>query len=54
MPIYEFQCHDCQKTFEVTQSVSEHEKGPVRCPQCSGTNVERTFSHVYAVTSKKS
>jgi putative FmdB family regulatory protein len=54
MPVYEFRCHDCQKTFEVVQSVAEHEKGSARCPDCKGTNLERVMSQVYAVTSKKS
>lgn len=54
MPIYEFRCRDCQKTFEMVQSVAEHEKASARCPHCNGTNVDRVLSRVYAVTSKKS
>jgi putative FmdB family regulatory protein len=54
MPIYEFQCRDCHRTFEIVQSVSEHESSAARCPDCKGTNVERVMSTVYAVTSKKS
>jgi putative FmdB family regulatory protein len=54
MPVYEFQCRDCQKTFERTQTVAEHETASVQCPHCNGTNVDRMVSHVYAVTGKKS
>jgi putative FmdB family regulatory protein len=54
MPVYEFTCRDCQKTFELVQSVADHETASVHCPHCNGTNVDRLVSHVHAVTSKKS
>jgi putative FmdB family regulatory protein len=54
MPIYEFRCRDCQKTFELAQSIADHETASVHCPHCDGTNVDRLVSHVHAVTSKKS
>jgi putative FmdB family regulatory protein len=37
MPRYEFLCEKCQKTFEQTMTISEHEKGKVRCPTCKST-----------------
>jgi putative FmdB family regulatory protein len=36
MPQYEFLCDQCQKPFEVTMIIAEHEKGKVRCPTCKG------------------
>lgn len=54
MPIYEFYCRDCQKSFEIAQSVAQHETADVHCPHCHGANVDRLVSHVYAVTGKKS
>jgi putative FmdB family regulatory protein len=54
MPIYEYHCRDCRKTFELAQSVTDHETADVRCPDCNGTNVDRLVSHVSTVTSKKS
>jgi len=34
MPLYEYACEKCQKTFEVTQSFSEP---PLKeCPDCQG------------------
>lgn len=54
MPIYEYRCRDCQKTFEMVQTVAQHEADSARCPDCNGTNVDRVMSQVYAVTSKKS
>ena len=54
MPVYEFHCRDCQKDFVLVQSISNHEHTPPKCPECGGTNVDRKWSGVYAVTSKKS
>ena len=57
MPVYEYRCHDCEKAFEIVESVSEHEEHKpeeVKCPACGKENVERLWSHVVAVTSKKS
>ena len=28
MPIYEFECKDCKKTFSVTVTINEHDKNP--------------------------
>jgi putative FmdB family regulatory protein len=54
MPIYEFVCRDCQKAFEVVRPISEAQAGDVKCPACASQRVDRTYSQVYAVTSKKS
>ncbi len=54
MPIYEYFCKDCHKDFMLVQTMTEHEHTTPRCPSCEGTNVERKWSEVFAVTSKKS
>lgn len=57
MPVYEFRCLDCKKRFEIVESFAEHEKhkpGEATCPDCGKKNVERLWSDVVAVTSKKS
>jgi len=54
MPVYEFACRDCQKTFEIVRPMSESSSANVTCIQCGSTKVERIWSKVYAVTSKKS
>jgi putative FmdB family regulatory protein len=54
MPVYEFVCHDCQKAFELTRPMSESHATDLKCPSCGSSNVGRTYSHVYAKTSKKS
>ena len=53
MPVYEFVCRDCQKTFEIIRPMSES-SASVTCIHCGSTKVERIWSTVYAVTSKKS
>lgn len=54
MPVYEFVCRECQKAFEITRAMSEATDGGVKCPACGSTRVDRTYSNVYAKTSKKS
>jgi putative FmdB family regulatory protein len=52
MPVYEFTCRDCQKTFEIVRSMSESAK--ITCAHCGSSKVERIWSSVHAITSKKS
>jgi putative FmdB family regulatory protein len=54
MPRYEFLCGTCQKPFELIMTISEREKGDVRCPTCKGTKVVPQLSAFMAQTSKKS
>jgi len=53
MPVYEFTCHDCHTTFELARPMSES-AAPASCPSCGSTNTERTWSAVFAKTSRKS
>ena len=39
MPRYEFMCEKCKKPFEQIMTISEGEKGEVKCPKCKGTKV---------------
>jgi putative FmdB family regulatory protein len=54
MPVYEFECLDCHKTFETAQSIANFDPGKVECPHCGGKKIDRIWSRVFAVTSKKS
>jgi putative FmdB family regulatory protein len=54
MPVYEFVCRDCQKPFEIIRPMSEAQATDVKCPASASGRVDRTYSHVYAKTSKKS
>ena len=57
MPIYEFYCSDCDKKFDVEQTVDDHMKRkevPV-CPKCgSDQHVERLISAFHVQAPKKS
>ena len=54
MPVYDYVCKDCQHSFELVLTLSEHDKDNIRCPKCEGKNVEQDAAAFYAVTSKKS
>jgi putative FmdB family regulatory protein len=55
MPIYVYQCLDCDRTFERTESMKEHEeKKKPSCPECKGEQVEQRFRPFFAKTRKKS
>lgn len=54
MPTYDYRCENCAKTFSVTLSMSERDKGNIACPVCKKNKVVQLYSTFYAKTSKKS
>jgi putative FmdB family regulatory protein len=54
MPVYDYICKDCHKSFEVVLTLAEHESGKAKCPDCGSNKVEQEPAAFYAVTSKKS
>lgn len=54
MPIYEFLCKKCNKTFGLTLSIKEREEGKISCPACGSKQVESLLAPFFAKTSKKS
>ena len=54
MPQYEFLCQTCKKKFSVVLTLSEFEKGKVKCPKCGSKKLEQQWAAFFAVTSKKS
>jgi putative FmdB family regulatory protein len=54
VPIYEFRCQKCGADFSLTMTLKEYEKKDAACPKCRSTEVERTFSSLQVVTSRKS
>ena len=40
MPVYDYVCNDCHKTFELILTLKEHEKD-AKCPKCGSKNVEQ-------------
>ncbi|HVO82399.1 MAG TPA: zinc ribbon domain-containing protein [Terriglobales bacterium] len=53
MPVYDYICLDCHKSFEKVLTLTEHDQ-PVSCPHCGSKHVEQEPADFFAVTSKKS
>jgi hypothetical protein len=45
---------ECKKSFELTMSISEREKGKAKCPTCKGTKVTPQLGGFMGQTAKKS
>ena len=54
MPVYDYVCRDCSKSFEQTLTLHEHDGKKIECPHCGSRNVQQQAAAFYAVTSKKS
>ena len=54
MPVYDYVCLDCHKSFETVLSLNEHDQQNAKCPACGSRNVEQAVAAFFAVTSKKS
>jgi putative FmdB family regulatory protein len=56
VPIYEFICTECRKSFELELSMAGYAKRKsFKCPKCeSSRHVQRKVTSFFAVTSKKS
>ena len=54
MPVYDYVCNDCHKTFERILTLHEHDSEQMRCPHCGSKKIEQEAAAFYAVTSKKS
>ena len=52
VPTYQYRCGECGKSFERTETISEHENAQIRCPKCNTKKVAP--GRVYVVTTKKS
>ena len=54
MPVYDYVCRDCHKSFEKVLTLVEHDQELIACPHCGSKNVEQEAAAFFAVTSKKS
>lgn len=43
MPVYEFKCEDCGKTFDLLMKTGDYERVQ-QCPHCEGSKVKKIFS----------
>jgi len=53
MPIYEYQCTQCEEKFEVRQSIGEDGSG-LNCPKCNAQNPKRLLSSFFSPGSSTS
>ena len=53
MPIYEYVCQKCKKSFELVRRIKENGRKAVTCPKCASKKVERRWSSVSVATSRK-
>ncbi len=51
MPVYEYQCQECEKRFEALRPMSQMD-APIACPRCQATTARRTIS-VFAAISRE-
>jgi putative FmdB family regulatory protein len=54
VPTYQYRCSKCGKSFERTETITEHEAAKVSCPKCNSKKVTQIPGRVHVVTSKKS
>jgi len=54
MPVYDYVCLDCHKTFEEILTLNDHDHEEIKCPSCGSKNVEQEATAFFAVTSRKS
>ena len=50
MPLYEYECRECNERFEVLQSIHDDES-TVRCPKCNADMPKRVLSVFSSSTS---
>jgi len=46
VPTYQYRCRGCGKSFERTETITEHETGKVRCPKCNRKKVTQVPGRV--------
>ncbi len=51
MPLYEYECSDCQTEFESLRTMSRAD-APIACPRCGSVSTHRKISLFSAVGSK--
>lgn len=53
MPLYDYQCQDCEKVFTVALSLAERNRGGVQCPGCKSKKVKQLITSFTAKTESK-
>lgn len=54
MPVYEFQCQDCGKKFDIVATLAEREVGlDPTCPKCGRKRARQVFSRFTLIAGSK-
>lgn len=54
MPVYEFQCQDCGKKFDIVATLAEREAGlDPTCPKCGRKRARQIFSRFTLIAGSK-
>ena len=53
VPTYQYRCAKCEKAFERTETISEHEVAKPQCPKCGSKKVSAVPGRVYVVTQER-
>lgn len=54
MPVYEYECRECKKTFSLRLHIDERAKKKPKCPHCGSRKLTQRFTAFFAKTAKKS
>lgn len=55
MPVYEYQCSDCGRKFDIIATLAEKEAGLApKCPKCGRSRVSQVFSRFTLLAGSKS
>ena len=54
MPVYEYECAKCKKTFTEFLTIEEMETRKVTCPYCGSSKTKHIVSNIHTITSRKS
>jgi putative FmdB family regulatory protein len=54
MPLYDYECKECQKVFTAALTLREHASKEAACPGCGSKNLEQLISGFIAKTDRKS
>jgi putative FmdB family regulatory protein len=54
MPLYEYQCKECGRIFNIRLTIKEHDKKRPKCPKCGSRKLDPKYSSFFVKTAKKS
>ena len=53
MPIYEYECNNCDSAFELVRSINDDDKD-LKCPKCGSSEVKKILSAFSSCSSQAS